>query len=288
MKVGFIGLGNMGLPMAGNLLRAGFELEVYNRTAAKAEPLVAAGARLVASPADLAATTDIVLICVADAAASKAVFLGDRGVLESARPGQIFVDHGTVDIDTARQLHAAAEAVGARFLDAPISGGPDGAAAATLTIMVGGTKEGFAAALPVFRALGENIVHLGAVGTGTAAKLANQLLVGVHTVAACEALLLGARAGIDPQELAGVLMSAWGASRMLERIAPIVAERRFRPSGVPLRILAKDLAIIVELAAAMDLDLAAARQAESTHRRAIDRGMAEADLAAIFELLEND
>src|SRR5688572_28168924 len=178
-RVGFIGLGNMGKPMAERVLRAGFALTVYSRTLSRAESLVAGGARAAASPAEVARGADVVLACLPNVAASLEVFLKADGVLEAARPGLIVVDHSTIDVATARGLHAALSAKGSSFLDAPISGGPTGAAEGSLSIMVGGEREPYDRCLPVFQAMGRKVVHMGPTGSGTAAKLANQLLVSV-------------------------------------------------------------------------------------------------------------
>lgn len=288
MRVGFVGLGNMGLPMASNLLAAGFELHVHNRTRSKAEHLQGRGAEVSASLAELARRTDIVLACLANVAVSKTVFLDADGLIGAASPGQILIDHSTVDPETSRRLHAAAARRGVHFLDAPISGGPEGAAAATLTIMVGGNATAIAEARPVLEAVGARIEHMGGPGAGAATKLANQLLVGVHTLAAAEALLLGIRAGVDAGKLAALLTSAWGDSRMLRRNAPIIDASAFRPSAAPIRNLVKDLGMIVELASSVGLELPAASQALRINQSAADQGMASDDIAAIFRLLERE
>lgn len=274
------------MPMASNLLGSGFELHVYNRTRSRTQRLVSCGAKLANSPSELAGRVDIVLTCLADVAATDEVFGGVNGLIEAARPGQILVDHSTVDLLTSRRLHADAARRGAHFLDAPISGGPEGAEAASLAIMVGGEVAAFEAALPVFEAIGKRIRHMGGPGAGTVTKLANQILVSVHTLAASEAMLLASRAGVDIAKLAEVLSGAWGASRMLERNAPVVEERRFGPSAAPLRNFVKDLDIIVQLGRTMGVDLPATRQAQKIMQAAAPAGMSDADIAAVFELLE--
>ncbi|MFQ5743144.1 MAG: NAD(P)-dependent oxidoreductase [Acidobacteriota bacterium] len=286
MRIGFIGLGNMGMPMARNLLAKGFDLHLYNRTRSKAESLATEGAMLAASPAELAGRVDIVLTCLADIPASEQVFLGEEGIFSGARPGQVLADHSTVDPGTSRKLYQVAEGMGAHFLDAPISGGSAGAEAGSLTIMVGGEEAAFREALPAFEAMGESIVHMGGPGAGTVTKLANQILVAVHTLASCEALLLGIESGVDAEKLTGVLMSAWGASKMLERNAKLISKRQFGPSAVPIRNLAKDLSIIVELGERMGLALPATKQADLIHRMATEHGMALCDFAAIYQVLE--
>ena len=190
-KIGFIGLGRMGLPMAYNLLKAGLDLTVHNRSRPKVQDIAAAGATAAISSAEVTRQCDIVLACLPDIATSEEVFLGPDGVMANARPGQIIVDHSTVGIDTSKACAEAAEAKGAMFLDAPISGGTERAENATLVIMAGGPEEAFAAALSAFDAMGGTVRHTGPTGTGTTVKLVNQLLVGVHTLVAAEAMLMG-------------------------------------------------------------------------------------------------
>jgi len=282
-RVGFIGLGNMGIHMAGHVLDAGFELTVCNRTRSKAEGLAKRGARIAETAAEVARSADIVLACLASIPLSEEAFLGSDGALAEARPGQIFVDHATVAMATSKKVDAAAREREAHFLDAPISGGPGGAADASLSIMVGGDAAVFERALPVFKAMGKTILHMGPCGAGTATKLANQLLVGVHTVASCEALELARRAGVDLETLVAVLRESWGASRMLERNAPNILAEDFGPSPVPLRNLHKDLAIILALAAEQGIDLPGASRAQEVFQALMDEGKGECDITAATE-----
>lgn len=197
-KVGFIGLGRMGLPMAYRLLLAGFDLTVHNRSQGKVQEIATAGAKAATSVTDVVQESEIVLACLPDVATSEEIFLGDDGIAANARPGQVLVDHSTVGLATSKACAAAAEAKGAFFLDAPISGGTERAADGTLTIMAGGPVDAYQKALPSFDAMGATVRHIGPTGTGTVVKLANQLLVGIHLVAAAEAMIVGAKAGADP------------------------------------------------------------------------------------------
>ncbi|MFQ5739405.1 MAG: NAD(P)-dependent oxidoreductase [Acidobacteriota bacterium] len=285
MKVGFIGLGNMGRPMTENILAAGFSCWVYNRTRSRAEALTEQGARLVDSPAEVAEKSDLVLTCLADVEACRAIFLGPSGLLSATRPRHVLVDHSTVDPATSKEFCRLTRRRGARFLDAPVSGGPEGASQGTLTIMVGGATSAFQRALPVFQTLGRKIVHMGGPGTGSTTKLVNQILVAVHTLASCEAFLLARDSGLEPEKLTAVLMESWGASRMLDRNAVRIAGGDFGLSGAPVRNLLKDLGIIVALAARKGLSLPSTREAERLNRMASDKGMADHDLTAIYQLL---
>jgi 3-hydroxyisobutyrate dehydrogenase-like beta-hydroxyacid dehydrogenase len=230
--------------------------------------------------------SDVVLACLPNVAASLGVFLGPDGLIASGRAGQVFADHSTVDPATSRRIYAAARERGIDFLDAPISGGPEGAKAATLSILVGGGASAFERARQVFAALGKTVVHLGPSGAGTVAKLANQLLVGVHTLASCEALAMARKAGVDIEQLLFVLSRSWGASRMLERNGPYIAERRFDSTGSPLRNLLKDLALVAALGEELGLNLRAASSARDVFAELAQLGWGERDITAAAMLVD--
>jgi 3-hydroxyisobutyrate dehydrogenase-like beta-hydroxyacid dehydrogenase len=276
--VGFIGLGHMGLPMAENLLQAGFELTVFNRSRSKADAL--RGARVAKTPAEVVQAAEMVLASLGNVAASLEIFLGPEGVVPAARPGQVLVDHSTVDVETSQRIYAAARARNAFFLDAPVSGGAEGARAATLSLMIGGDAEAFEKALPVLRNLGTTVVHLGPSGAGTAAKLANQLLVGVHSIACAEALALAQGLGVDGEKLLQVLQRSWGQSRVLERNGPRVVGGDWGPSATPVRNLRKDLGLIEAAATKARLTLPAASIARAVFQRLEAEGHGESDIAA--------
>ena len=233
MRVGFIGLGRMGMPMSKRLLKAGFFLTVHNRSRGKVEELAQQGAHQASSPAEVTRSSDIVLTCLPDVSTVETVFLGENGIVPAARLGQILVDHSTVSPSTSRQLAQAADGKGSSFLDAPISGGEERATDGTLTLMVGGDQDTFERARPVFEAFGENIRHVGSTGSGSVVKLINQLLCGVHSLAAAEALLLGAKAGANPQTMLEILATSWGTSFMLSRNGPAMLERDFANARPP-------------------------------------------------------
>ncbi|MFQ5828157.1 MAG: NAD(P)-dependent oxidoreductase [Candidatus Methylomirabilia bacterium] len=286
MKVGFIGLGRMGQGMARNVLKAGFDLRVFTRTRSKIQAMEAEGAVGCDSLPHLTREVDVVLACLPDIPTGEEVFLGERGVVSASTPGQILVDHGTVDRATSRRIYEAARRRGAFFLDAPISGGPEGALAGTLAIMAGGDEQAFQKALPVFQAMGKTVVHMGPSGSGTVTKLINQLLVGAHVLSSCEALLLGTKAGVDPKRLVEVLKNSWGSSRMLERNAPYIINREFGPSAVPLHLMVKDMASLGRLAKELEVRLPAATAAERMYALAHEEGMALEDITALYLLLE--
>ena len=285
LRIGFIGIGKMGLPMSRHVLEAGFPLVVHNHSQPAVQELVSAGARAAESPAQVAQESDIVLTCLPDVPAVERVFLAENGLLPAARPEQLFADHSTVSPNLSRLLYETSKSHGAAFLDAPVSGGPAGAMAATLTMMVGGDGEAFQEARPVFEAMGKNIHHVGPSGSGTVIKLANQLLVAVHTVAAAEALVLAAKAGADPKTTLEVLSTSFGGSAMLSRHGPMVLERRFDP-GTPVDLILKDLRLIAEVAEESSVRLLAGSLARQLFSEASILGLGAADMAALVQPLE--
>lgn len=285
-RVGFIGLGRMGLPMARNLLQAGFPLVVHNRSRGNVDIIASEGAVPAASPAEVAHASDIVLACLPDVPAVDQVFLGTDGLIPAVRPGQLLVDHSTVGPTTSQQLASAASHRGASFLDAPISGGVERAANATLTIMVGGDRAAFDAALPVMQAMATKVSYVGASGAGSVVKLVNQLMVGIHSLAAAEALVLGAKGGADPEMLVEIIQTSWGQSFMMERNGPTIIHRNFSGERAQVRTILKDLNLIQSFARTVDAPIPAGDQATQVFQKANDQGLAGHDLAAIVMLLE--
>ncbi len=285
MKVGFIGLGKMGKPMAINLMKKGFELTVHNRSRAVVEDLAGMGAKPAKSPREVAAATEVVLTCLPTPESVEQVYLGADGLVPSAKPGQILADHSTVGPDTSRRLYAAAAERGAHFLDAPVSGGVPRAEAGTLTLMVGGDPEVFERARPVFDAMGEKVVLVGGSGVGSVVKLVNQLLTGVHTVAAVEALVFGVKAGADPRVLLEVIGTSFGASAMFSRTVPLVLARQFE-SGTSVGILAKDMRLITDLGKQVSTRLLMGALAEQIMQEGIGLGLAGEDFVSLVQPLE--
>ena len=283
-QIGFIGLGRMGLPMSYNLLRAGCDLTVHNRSQGKVRQIADAGARAAADSAAVVAGCDIVLACLPDVATCERVLLDEA--LPYARPGQIIVDHSTVGVATAKACAAAAEAKGAMFLDAPISGGTERAAEGALTIMVGGPAEAYARAQPVFEIMGAVVRHVGPTGAGVAAKLVNQLLVGIHKVAAAEAMLLAAKSGADPALVFELVNSGWGQSFILGRNAPAMLDRDFEGIRTQLRVFLKDLGLIQDLARELDTPTPAGDVAYRLFHEAVEQGLGDLDGAAIVLPME--
>ena len=285
-KVGFIGLGRMGLPMSYRLLQAEFDLTVHNRSQGKVQELAKAGAHAAQSVAEVTKAAEIVLACLPDIATVEEIFLGEDGIITNARWGQVLVDHSTVGIATSKAIAAAAADKGAMFLDAPISGGTERATNGTLTIMVGGPDEAYERALPVFEAMGTMVRHIGPTGTGTVVKLVNQLLVGIHQVAAAEAMLLGAKSGADPELVFEVVNSGWGQSFMLARNAPVMLDRDFAGLRTQIKLFVKDLGLIQELAQELKTPIPGGDLAYRLFKQAAEWGLDNMDGAAIVLPME--
>jgi 3-hydroxyisobutyrate dehydrogenase len=246
-QVGFIGLGIMGQGMARNLLKSGFSLTVWNRTTSKTDSLIEAGARAGQSPADVAAQSDITVICVSDTPDVEAVVLGEGGVIEGAGAGSLIIDCSTISPLATQSMARALAERGVAMLDAPISGGSEGAANGTLSIMVGGDAGEFERALPVFEAMGQTITHVGASGAGQIVKLVNQILVVGHALAMGEALLFAQAGGVDLQKTLAAVEAGAACSWMLSNRGPQIIRRDWRP-GFTIDLQQKDVRLILDAA----------------------------------------
>ena len=286
MRVGFIGLGKMGLPMCRRLLANEFPLTVHNRSRGKVDTLAQEGANPAASAREVVEASDIVLACLPDGPTVESVFLGEDGVVESARRGQVLVDHSTVSSQISKRIGEAAGQKGAAFMDAPISGGVERAAEGTLTIMAGGDEKAFETALPVFEAMGGNVRRVGPIGAGSTVKLVNQHLVAVHSLAAAEALLAGVSQGADPDLLIDILSTSWGASFMLERNGPSMLDRDFENARAPLRLIYKDLAFALEGAKQSGAAMPLAERTMEIILEAEERGLLDLDVCCLALPLE--
>jgi len=284
LRIGFIGLGAMGAPMARNLLKRGYAVTVWARRIDAMAPLVAAGARGGESPADVAARSDITITMVTDTRAVEDVILGERGVVRGARSGATVIDHSTISPDGARRIAGRLEAAGIQMLDAPVSGGAVAAEAGALAIMVGGAEPALERAKPVLSCYAKTIVHIGPSGAGQVAKACNQICTIVNQLGAAEAMLLAERAGVDPRKVKEALMGGFAASRMLDLQAPKMIARDFE-GKVESRLHHKDIQIVLELARALGVDLPASAAAARVLARLQERGGAKQDSAAMFEVL---
>jgi 3-hydroxyisobutyrate dehydrogenase-like beta-hydroxyacid dehydrogenase len=282
MKAGFVGLGKMGQPMVKRLLQAGHEVHVYNRTPQKAEALAKEGATVAESARQVAERAEVVMTALPTPDSVESVY---SEMAEAARSGQIFVDHSTVSPGLNRWCADQLSKKDASFLDAPVSGGPAGAQAGTLTVMVGGEQDVFDRALPTLQAFGKNIRLCGPVGAGQVVKLINQLLVGVHTSAIAEAAVFGARLGADPQVVLDLLGTSFGGSTMMTRNMPRFMSRDFSPA-TPVGLILKDLGLIHDEAKNAQVPLLLGALAEQRFLEARARGMGDEDMAALVKLWE--
>ncbi len=249
-KIGFIGLGIMGGGMVRNLLKAGFPVCVWNRTQAKAEALAGEGATAATSPADVAAQCGIIITCVSDTPDVEAVILGEEGIIHAAQPGSLVIDCSTISPQATQRMAELLAEKDVHMLDAPISGGSEGAANGTLSIMVGGAAAQFQRAMPVFQAMGKTITHVGDHGAGQMVKLTNQILCVVNMLAVGEAMLLAQAGGIDLDKMLQAVSGGAAGSWMLSNRGPQVKDRDWRP-GFTIDLQQKDLRLVLEAADAL-------------------------------------
>lgn len=286
-RVGFIGLGIMGRGMAANLLKAGFPVRVWNRTASRMDPLVAAGAEAGKSPADVAAHSDVIITCVSDTPDVQSVILGENGVIHGAKPDSLVIDCSTISPQATRGIAAELAAKGVHMLDAPISGGSEGAANGTLSIMVGGDGEQFARALPIFQAMGKAITHVGEEhGSGQTVKLVNQVLVVGNALAMCEALLFAQAGGVDLQKTFDAVSQGAAGSWMFTNRAPQIIQRDWRP-GFTIDLQQKDLRLVLEAADQFGVPVLGTSLVFNLYRTLESQGLGSEGNHALIKALEH-
>jgi 3-hydroxyisobutyrate dehydrogenase-like beta-hydroxyacid dehydrogenase len=280
--IGFIGLGIMGGRMAKNVLKAGYALRVYNRTAAKAEPLRALGAAVAGSAREAAAGAEVAIAMVADPPALSAVLDGPDGVFAGCRPGTLVVDMSTVDPDTSRAMAAKAHALGLRYLEAPVTGGVGAAEQVTLTIMAGGTPDDFAAAKPLLESMGKKILHVGPMGHGSVLKLAANLVAASIITAMNEGLVLTTKAGLDPALVLEVLTER---SPLIGRTGNRVLAGEFS-ANFPLRLSHKDVQLALAAARSLNVPMFGLGAVSQLQLAALAKGLGELDQTATIQVLE--
>jgi 3-hydroxyisobutyrate dehydrogenase len=286
--IGYIGLGIMGRPMAANLMKAGFEVTVWNRTAGKAESLLEAGAHWADSPAALAAKVEAVCINVTDTPDVEQVIFGKQGIVEGNpgdTAGMAVIDHSTISPDATRRFAERLREQEISLLDAPVSGGDTGAQAGTLSVMVGGEREVFDRCRPVFDAVGKTITYCGPSGAGQATKACNQILCAVNLLGTCEALALAQKEGLDLKTTVEVTAAGAGGSWQLANLGPKIADRDFDP-GFMIDLINKDLAIVAEAVRRGQLATPAAELAAGLFRGAAANGHGRDGTQAIAAMLE--
>ena len=286
MRIGFVGLGIMGRPMALNILKGGFDLTVWARRAESMAPLLEAGAKGAASPAEVAAACDIVVSMVSDAPDVEAVALGSGGVAEGARPGLIYIDMSTIAPAAAQSIAARLAEKGVTMLDAPVSGGEVGAISGGLTIMVGGDAAAFAKVEPLFARMGKAATLIGGPGAGQVAKACNQILTGVGVLAVAEAFNFARKSGVDAGKVREALLGGFAYSRILENHGQRMLDRNFKP-GFKAWMHQKDMNIVMQEAHRLGLMLPSSAATAQLFNAMVGSGMGEEDSVAALKLLES-
>lgn len=287
MKLGFIGLGVMGRPMALHLIEAGHELSVYARRAETAQPLVDAGAKACASPAEVAANSEVVFTMVTTGADVEQVALGEGGILHGAKPGTVVIDMGTIPPGTARRIAAQLAARGIETIDAPVSGGEVGARSATLAIMAGGKAEVLERVRPLLEKLGKTLVHVGPNGAGQVAKACNQMIMVSCIEAVAEAMLLAEKSGADPEKVRQALAGGSAGSRVLEVFGARMTARDFK-AGVEARLHHKDFGILLDEAVTLGAPLPIAAQVWQQLNALMAQGWGREDTSVLLRVLEGE
>ncbi len=285
-KVGYIGLGIMGKSIARNIMRAGFSVVVHNRSRAAVMELVEEGATEANSPAEVASQVDVVFTNLPDSPDVERVALGEKGILEGAHPGLIFVDNSTIKPATARNIAQVLSTRKIRSLDAPVSGGDIGAREGTLTIMVGGPEDAFVEAYPLFQAMGKSITRIGESGAGQIAKAANQIMVAAQMVAMGELLIFAQKAGADPEKVVQAIQGGAAQCWALDK-KPVRLFTGERSPGFKAYMQAKDLNIVMETAGEYGVPLLSAALHTQFYNSMIQQGMGDLDNSAVIGIIEN-
>jgi 3-hydroxyisobutyrate dehydrogenase len=292
MKVGFIGTGTMGQPMLANLVKKGFEVVAFDVVPGALDAAVRLGAGRAWSAGEAAANCDLVITMLPSSANVEAAYLGEGGIIESAPAGHLCVDMSTIDPGTSQRVAARLKEHGLRFLDAPVSGGVGGATAGTLAIMVGGDAGDLEEARPALAAMGGNIIHVGAVGSGEVAKLCNNLISGSALIAVAEAFRIGEAFGVDPQILTNVIAKSSGATWVMEHMHPVpgivdgaASSRQYAP-GFMTDLMAKDLGLAVSAAREKRVPVVVAPAAQQLYRMASSHGLGREDFSSVYKFLK--
>jgi len=284
-RIGFIGLGAMGKPMARNLLKAGFTVNVLTRTRSKIDDLLAVGALWCDTPKEIAQKSDVVITMLPDTPDVEQVVAGKNGVFDGVHPGMLIIDMSTISPIAVRKLARETETRGCDFLDAPVSGGDIGAQNATLSIMVGGKEAAFNRAMPIFRAMGKTILLIGDSGAGQITKASNQILTSIHIEAVAEALVFAAKAGVDPRKVRQAIMGGSAYSRILESHGQKMIDRNFKP-GFRMRLHRKDLDITLDAGKAYGAALPVTGQVRELMTETLNDGQGDMDNSSFILLLE--
>jgi 2-hydroxy-3-oxopropionate reductase len=283
--IGFIGLGIMGKPMARNLIKAGYSLVVHNRSRSAVNELSQEGAQTAASSQEVAARSKVLITMLPDSPDVELVYVGEQGVFAGAKSGMLLIDMSSISPIVARKLAADAQKGGMEMLDAPVSGGEAGAIGATLSIMIGGNAAAVERAMPIFQALGKNIVHVGDAGAGQVTKAANQMVVGTTIAIVSEALVLAAKAGVDPAKVRQALLGGFAQSKILEAHGQKMLDRNFKP-GFRIRLHEKDMKIALSTGSEYGVPLMVTSQVAQMMTAMKSMGNGELDHAGLVKFVE--
>jgi 2-hydroxy-3-oxopropionate reductase len=278
--VGFIGLGIMGKPMARNLIKAGYLLVIHNRSREVVEELSKEGAQAATSPQEVAAQSEVVITMLPDSPDVELAYAGEQGIFAGAKPGALLVDMSSISPVVARQLAAKADKLGCEMLDAPVSGGEAGAISGALSIMIGGKALAVDRAMPIFQVLGKNIVHVGDAGAGQVTKAANQMIVGTTIAIVGEALVLAAKAGVDPAKVRQALLGGFAQSKIQKML-----ERNFKP-GFRIRLHEKDMKIALGTGAEYGVPLMVTSEVAQMMTAMRSMGNGDLDHSALVTFIE--
>jgi 2-hydroxy-3-oxopropionate reductase len=284
-QIGFVGLGIMGRPMARNLLKAGYELTVYDIFSEAVEELATDGATPASSSSEVASRTGKIITMLPDSADSEQAILGPGGVLEGARPGSVIIDMSSIAPSMSQKIYAECARKGVEMLDAPVSGGEPGAINATLAIMVGGKQEVFDDSFELMKTMGGNVVLTGDIGAGNITKLANQIIVAANIEALSEALVLAQKAGVDPERVFNAIRGGLAGSNVMEAKAPMMLDRNFR-AGFRIRLHQKDLRNVLQTAQELNVPLPVTALVQQMLGALVNDGEQELDHSAILHFLE--
>ncbi|MBN1351936.1 NAD(P)-dependent oxidoreductase [candidate division KSB1 bacterium] len=285
-EIGFIGLGIMGYPMAQNLIKAGYNLAVYNRTLSKAESLAKEGARVMDSPMAVAQNAEVVITIVTDTPDVEQVLFGETGLFKGAKAGLIVVDMSTISPSATRDFSARLSVKNIQLLDAPVSGGDIGAQKGTLTIMVGGEENTFKKCLPLFEVMGSRVTHVGPNGSGQMVKLCNQILCAVNMIAVCESLSLAKKSGLDLEKMLKVVTAGAGGSWALSNLGPKIISGDLEPAFM-VKLIQKDLRLVLEAAKNNSLPIPGTALANQLFEALEAGGNGELGTQAMIKVFEN-
>ena len=291
-SIGFIGLGNMGMPMAKNLVAAGHHVTGFDLSQAALTELAAAGGHVAQTAGQAVAAAEVVVSMLPAGRHVETVYSGDDGVLATAPAGALLIDSSTIDVDTARRVAAAAQVAGFDMVDAPVSGGVGGAAAGSLTFMVGGSAEAFAKAKPILEIMGKNIFHAGGNGNGQVAKICNNMLLGISMIGTCEAFMLGEKLGLDAQTLFDISATASGQCWSMTSYCPAPGPVPTAPSnneykaGFAAAMMLKDLQLAQEASGSADCQTPMGLRATELYQQMAEKGQEDLDFSGIIQMLK--